>query len=518
MRREVRLLSLFAVAVACLPVAPAAAIPFPVESTADSGNGTLRWAIEEANDLPGADSIPIEVTGTVNLETALPTVAEDVAIAGPGAAALTVRRNAADPFRIFHFGDGVTASLAGLTISDGIDVTVGGGILNDSGSLTLTGVVVAGNEVVGSGGSLASVHGGGIASYGPLTVRESVIQGNTATAQGATNTVAGGGGISSLAALTVERSTVSGNLAQAIGEGGMQAEATGGGIRAIGDSATVELSTVSGNSATATKGTSQIVASGGGIRGTHVTLTSATVTGNEIASEKTAAGANLDIAGTTLLRNTIVSRPLGGAKSCSGSEGSGGFNLDEDASCGLGMASDRSGVAAGLDPVLRANGGPTPTHALLENSPALDRGSAFGSAVDQRGLPRPIDLATVSNAEGGDGSDVGAFELQALTASPPAAIAVELTAGDRVPPNTRIVRAPGRVTFLRLAKFTFASTEPQSSFQCKVDGGKWRGCRSPWKRKVGVGKHVFKVRASDRFGNVDPTPARFGWRVKALGG
>ncbi|HEY8502638.1 MAG TPA: hypothetical protein VIL21_08115, partial [Solirubrobacterales bacterium] len=77
---------------------------------------------------------------------------------------------------------------------------------------------------------------------------------------------------------------------------------------------------------------------------------------------------------------------------------------------------------------------------------------------------------------------------------------------------------PGRLTFLRLAKFTFASTEPQSSFQCKVGNEKWRGCRSPWKHKVGVGKHVFKVRAADRFGNVDPTPAHFGWRVKALGG
>jgi hypothetical protein len=96
---------------------------------------------------------------------------------------------------------------------------------------------------------------------------------------------------------------------------------------------------------------------------------------------------------------------------------------------------------------------------------------------------------------------------------------VSLVAGDRTPPNTRILRGPSRVTFDRLAKFRFNSTEAQSSFQCKVDMRRWRGCRSPYERRVGAGaKHLFKVRAIDRFGNVDPTPARFGWRVKALGG
>lgn len=509
MRRLVRLFVLLAVATACLPVASAAALPFPVKSTADSGNETLRWAIEEANDRAGADSIPIEVTGTINLETALPMVADDVAITGPGAAALTVRRNAEAPFRIFHFGDGVTASLGGVTVADGVEEIVAGGILNDNGSLTLTGVVVTGNEVVGSG----SVHGGGIASYGPLTVRESVIQGNTATAQGGTNTVAGGGGISSLAALTVDRSTVSGNLAQALGEGAVQAEATGGGIRAIGGSASVERSTVSGNSIEALEGSSLNVAQGGGLRGLHLTLTSSTVTGNEIASEGTALGANLELVGTSLVRNTIVSDALGEAESCGGPETSGGFNLDEDGSCDFGQPTDLAAVVAGLDPVLQANGGPTLTHALLAGSPAIDHGNAFGGAVDQRGLPRPSDFTTIGNAEGGDGSDIGAFELQA---PPPSPVLVMLTSGDRQAPNTRIVIAPPRVTYKRLAKFRFASTEPQSNFQCKLDNKAWRGCANPFKRTVKPGRHLFRVRAIDRFGNVDPTPARFGWRVKPL--
>jgi len=33
---------------------------------------------------------------------------------------------------------------------------------------------------------------------------------------------------------------------------------------------------------------------------------------------------------------------------------------------------------------------------------------------------------------------------------------------------------------------------------------------------VKPGRHVFKVRAIDRFCNIDPAPARFGWRVKPL--
>ena len=61
---------------------------------------------------------------------------------------------------------------------------------------------------------------------------------------------------------------------------------------------------------------------------------------------------------------------------------------------------------------LANNGGATQTHALLPNSPAIDSGNSFGLTTDQRGLPRPSDLASDPNATGGDGADMGAFELQ----------------------------------------------------------------------------------------------------------
>ncbi len=41
---------------------------------------------------------------------------------------------------------------------------------------------------------------------------------------------------------------------------------------------------------------------------------------------------------------------------------------------------------------------------------ARDAGYASGYGHDQRGVPRPTDLAGVIHATGGDGSDIGAFE------------------------------------------------------------------------------------------------------------
>jgi hypothetical protein len=51
----------------------------------------------------------------------------------------------------------------------------------------------------------------------------------------------------------------------------------------------------------------------------------------------------------------------------------------------------------------------------------IDKGNAFGLSTDQRGVLRPIDFPAIPNA--GDGSDIGAVELQAsdFTTTPAAA-------------------------------------------------------------------------------------------------
>ncbi len=80
-------------------------------------------------------------------------------------------------------------------------------------------------------------------------------------------------------------------------------------------------------------------------------------------------------------------------------------------------------------------------------------------------------------------------------------------------PQTKIAKHPRNKTSLRLARFRFRADQPGSSFQCKLDKGAFRACRSPFKRKVRRGRHVFQVRAVNSAGVADPTPARFRWRV-----
>jgi hypothetical protein len=63
---------------------------------------------------------------------------------------------------------------------------------------------------------------------------------------------------------------------------------------------------------------------------------------------------------------------------------------------------------------LANNGGTTPTHALLTNSPAIDKGKSFGEIKDQRGFFRTIDLPIYPNTSDGDAADIGAYEQQAV--------------------------------------------------------------------------------------------------------
>jgi hypothetical protein len=81
-------------------------------------------------------------------------------------------------------------------------------------------------------------------------------------------------------------------------------------------------------------------------------------------------------------------------------------------------------------------------------------------------------------------------------------------------PNTKIKSGPSAKTAASRASFRFISTEVGSSFQCKLDRKPWRVCESPWSYYgVKVGRHVFKVKATDAAGSVDPTPAIRTWRV-----
>jgi hypothetical protein len=81
------------------------------------------------------------------------------------------------------------------------------------------------------------------------------------------------------------------------------------------------------------------------------------------------------------------------------------------------------------------------------------------------------------------------------------------------PPDTTITKQPKKKTSKHKAKFSFESTTPGSSFECKLDKGGFKPCNSPFKHKVDDGKHKFQVRAIDPDGRIDTTPAKYSWKV-----
>ncbi len=103
---------------------------------------------------------------------------------------------------------------------------------------------------------------------------------------------------------------------------------------------------------------------------------------------------------TLNLTNTIVADNTGSGD-CAGAANTSDHSLDSDGSCGVGALSKKNPL---LQTTLVNNGGPTPTHALLTGSPAIDAGdSATCATTDQRGYIRPDILATAC--------DIGAFEF-----------------------------------------------------------------------------------------------------------
>jgi hypothetical protein len=95
-----------------------------------------------------------------------------------------------------------------------------------------------------------------------------------------------------------------------------------------------------------------------------------------------------------------------------------------------------------------------------------------------------------------------------------ATVSVTVICPDTTAPNTRFIKKPPLRTRNRLAKFRFASTEPSSTFRCKVDKRAWRSCKAAFQTRVKPGKHVIRVGSRDQAGNLDKTPAIFRWRVQ----
>jgi hypothetical protein len=80
----------------------------------------------------------------------------------------------------------------------------------------------------------------------------------------------------------------------------------------------------------------------------------------------------------------------------------------------------------------------------------------------------------------------------------------------RVPalPETSIDSGPSGVVDSTPVTFKFSADRSQCTFECRLDSGSWETSANP-KTYVGLkpGDHVFEVRAIDRYGDADPSPA-----------
>src|SRR5215208_1069816 len=246
----------------------------------------------------------------------------------------------------------------------------------------------------------------GIVNDGTLTVNNSTLDDNKGEF---------GGAIRNEGTATVNNSTISDNVS-----------VDGAGIYNISGTLEVNNSTISGNFA--------VLGTGGGIYNNNGTLTvsNSTISGNSAGGD----GGGIYNGRTATLKNTIVANNTarfdGG--NCFGNVPitDGGYNLEWPGhDCGIALSAEPK-----LGP-LQDNGGPTKTHALLPGSPAIDKGNSFGATTDQRGEERPHDLVSIQNANGGDGSDIGALEVQTL---PPVANADAYTTEED---TTLTVSAPG---------------------------------------------------------------------------
>ncbi|MGH6905091.1 MAG: choice-of-anchor Q domain-containing protein, partial [Geminicoccaceae bacterium] len=428
--------ALVALALGLILPASASAATFVVTNLNDSGVGSLRQAILDANGNGAADTITFArrlagrtialSSGQLGIanDTAGPDLTIDGDADGDGAPDITV--DAQGGSRVFLIASGAEATLEGLVITGG--AFSGGGILNDGGTLTVTNSTIRGNS---------GDFGGGINNRGTAAVEGSTISGNTAGFDG-------GGIHHDAGTLTVIRSTISGNSAR-FGGGAIENNTRG--------TLTVVNSTITRNVAVGGSGIQNFGA---------VSVEASTISGNNNSSNLAGGGIRHETGdGTVEIKSTIVAGNSPG--DCFfGTITSLGFNLEGGTSCGFTATGDQQNIAvaavlvtdASGAPVLADNGGPTRTIALLDadTNPALDA-IPVEDCTDVDDMPVLFDQRGISRPQPADGNcDIGAFEL---VQAAPVTIAdvIELfdaaVAGDTLIGAGPGKSAPGRLNALR---------------------------------------------------------------------
>jgi len=129
----------------------------------------------------------------------------------------------------------------------------------------------------------------------------------------------------------------------------------------------------------------------------------------------------------------------------------------------------------------------------------------------------PDDQTTVFSARTADASgNQSACSNDYLYSEDSTAPQAKITSGPRGRQKTPRARARGRgrrPNWVRV-RFAFGANESDSTFLCKFDEEPFKPCTSPRAyRKLRPGPHHFYVRATDRAGNLEPTPARRDFEV-----
>ncbi len=383
----------------------------------------------------------------------LPVITSRITLEGNGA---TVERHGEGPtFRILEVAQGGDLNLERVTLQGGSGDFIGSGIYNAGRAFVSLSVVRANGSAEIPGGGIyntgnfildgsdvvenAGVEGAGVYNTGMFTAFESSIDNNEGV---------NSGGVTNEGVMILEQSSISGNLTDD-SRGAMLNTETGvftarsARISSNGDDgitfenqgeAHFENVVYSGNGrelwngGTMTITKSAIVRSGGIENFGTLTVTNSTLSnlgrtlkdfnasvlnrdgGTLSLSYSTIAGNESSLvneAGTFTLTSSILADNAESEDeqepNCVGPITSGGYNIDSDGSCNLNQTTDLSNVDPQLG-ALQDNGGPTPTHALQADSPAVDTISTDACEVsaDQRGVSRPQ----------GKACDIGAFELE----------------------------------------------------------------------------------------------------------
>ena len=284
---------------------------FTVTNLFDSGTGSFRQAIFNANTQAGVDEIIFDTGGvpsTITLTSGALNIADSVNILGPGANLLTVSGN--NNSRIFNINnrgsDILDVLISGLTLTNGNATSSGGAIFN-AGDLKIVNSTISGNRVEGSDSvynyyynyydnfgfgyytDAGDGSGGGIYNSGELTITNSIIRDNTVYGGDSFKPNPGngnGGGIfNSSGSLEVNNSIISGNRAFGGYSEYTSGTGNGGGIFNRSGDVTLNSSTISSNGAFGGVGFGGGgTADGGGIVNSSgdLVVTNSTITDNRV--------------------------------------------------------------------------------------------------------------------------------------------------------------------------------------------------------------------------------------------